>query len=115
MHDNSEHASRYYDLNAEHAKRAHDLNRQTSAEFSKAALESANLAIRALTLVNGGAVVALLAFVGALEASETSNSAKIDGLVAPLLAFALGIGCSVVAATVAYLVNMLDSDITNSV
>ncbi|WP_152610530.1 hypothetical protein [Leisingera sp. ANG-DT] len=115
MQDNFEHASKLYDLNTEHAKRAHDVNRQTSADFGRAAIESANVAIRAFILVNGGAVVALLAFIGAIESSDAGSSASVGELVRPLLAFALGVGFSVVTATLAYLVNMLDHDITNSV
>ncbi|UWR79550.1 hypothetical protein K4K97_13185 [Phaeobacter inhibens] len=104
-----------YDLNIEYAKRAHDLNRQTSSEFSRAAIESANVTIRAFILVNGGAVVALLAFIGALEATEAGGEAKIDELILPLLLFSFGVGSSIVTAALAYLVNMLDHDITNSV
>ncbi len=99
----------------EHAKRAHDLNRQISNQCRSAAVESANVAIRSLILINGGAVVALLAFVGAIESSDLTNSIKIEELVAPIFSFAVGVGGAAIAAILAYLVNMLDADITNSV
>lgn len=115
MENEPEQAKQFYDLNAEHAKRAHDLNRQSSADFTKAAIESANVAIRSLMLVNGGAVVALLAFLGALESGDAGNAVKADVLVAPILWFALGVGFSAMTATLAYLVNLLDSGLVNSV
>lgn len=99
----------------EHALRAHDLNRNVNAEMRRAAVDSANVTIRSLILVNGGAVVALLAFVGALESGDINNAIKIEALVAPIRWFAFGVGFSAVTAALAYLVNMLDSDITDSV
>jgi hypothetical protein len=51
MHDDLERAKTQYEINSEHAKRAHDLNRQNSADFQKFAIESANVAIRAMILV----------------------------------------------------------------
>lgn len=115
MQDEEEQTKEMQDLNLEHATRAHDLNRQTSANHTKAAIESANFAIRSLILVNGGAVVALLAFLGALESGDSGNALKVDALIVPLLSFGLGVAFSAVTVTLAYLVNMLDSDITNSV
>ncbi|SLN62182.1 hypothetical protein PEL8287_03385 [Roseovarius litorisediminis] len=115
MQDQNSQEKHQHELNMEHAKRAHDLNRQTSADFSRAAIESANLAIRSLILINGGAVIALLAFLGALEAGDVGNAVKSDALVAPIRWFALGVGFAALTALLAYLVNMLDSDITNSV
>lgn len=115
MQDEQEQTKEMHDLSLEHAKRAHDLNRQTSADHTKAAIESANLAIRSLILVNGGAVVALLAFLGSLESGDSENAVKVDALIVPLLSFGLGVAFSAVTVVLAYLVNMFDSDITNSV
>lgn len=99
----------------EHAKRAHDLNRQMSNLCRSAAVDSANIAIRALLLINGGAVVALLAFVGAIASSDVGNAVKIEELVTPIFSFAFGVGCAAIAALLAYIVNWMDADITNSV
>lgn len=115
MREDLEQVKHQYEINQEHAKRAHDLNRQDSAEFRKAAVESANLAIRSMVLVNGGAVVALLAFVGAIASKDFGYVPKVDDLVTPIWWFALGVGLSSILAALAYLVNMLDADITNSV
>lgn len=112
---NLERSKSDYDFNIEHAKRAHDLNRQMSADFIKAAVDSANLAIRSLTLINGGAVVALLAFIGALESGDAGDSVRLEELVDPIWWFAVGVGCAACAAMCAYLVNMSDADLSNSV
>ena len=60
------------EIEREHALRAHDRNKEMSTDLRKAATDSANIAIRAMILVNGGAVVALLAFIGSLEAGKGS-------------------------------------------
>lgn len=99
----------------EHAIRAYDRNRQASDGYRKAALESANIAIRPMILVNGGAVVALLAFVSALASSGAGNAVSVSELAAPIRWFALGVGLSVFLAALSYLVNLLDSDISNCV
>ncbi|MEH6647785.1 hypothetical protein [Sulfitobacter sp.] len=60
-------------------------------------------------------MIALLAFVGAIESSDVGNTVKIDELVIPIFSFAFGVGCAAIAALLAYIVNWLDADITNSV
>jgi hypothetical protein len=112
--DKDEGASHFAELNRELALRAHEENRQRQTDARKAAIDSANVAIRALLLVNGGAVVALLAFIGAMEAGE-SAAISLDSLVEPVWFFAIGTGLSAVVSALAYLVNMFDSDIISSV
>ncbi|WJY20680.1 hypothetical protein QTA57_12680 [Fontisubflavum oceani] len=101
-------------LERELALREHERNHQLATEFRKAALDSAAIAIRSLILVNGGAVVALLAFVGAIE-SQQSTEIQSSNMADPILSFAIGVGLSVVTAVLAYVVNLLDGDITYEV
>jgi hypothetical protein len=70
------------------AERAHDRSDAMLAERQKAAIESANAAIRALLLVNGGAVVALLAFLGTLESSD-AEAISVERFVSALSFFLL--------------------------
>lgn len=98
-----------------HAKRAHDLNRQNYADNRRAAIETSNAVVRVMLLVNGGAVVALLALVSALASGQTVELIQIESLIAPVQRFAIGVGMTAVLAALAYLVNMLDADISNSV
>ena len=115
MQNENEQTKYYYEVNREHAMRAHDLNSRSSFEFTKAAIESANVAIRAMLLVNGGAVIALLAFVGSILSSDVSNIIRIEAMIPPIRIFAFGVGLSALTSALAYLVNMLDSDISNTV
>ena len=112
--DKDKSASHFAELNRELALRAHEENRQMQTDARKAAIDSANVAIRALLLVNGGAVVALLAFIGAMEAGQ-SDAVSIDPLVKPVWFFAIGTGLSATISASAYFVNVFDSDILSSV
>lgn len=79
-------------------------------EFGKAMNEQvvagANLVLRSLLIINGGAVVALLAFVASMVTAETLGLGdNIAELTAPLLWFGWGVVASVVAMALAYLTN----------
>ncbi len=101
-------------IEREHALRAHEQNQAATAHYQRAAIESANVAIRSLILINGAAVIALLAFVGSLESGADAATINAAALVAPISWFAFGVGFAAVTAVLAYLVNMLDSDISRS-
>ena len=101
-------------IEREYALRAHEENRQMRTDARKAAIDSANLAIRALLLVNGGAVVALLAFIGA-KVADDSAAVGLAPLVESVWFFAIGAGWSAGSAGLAYCVNLLDNDILSSV
>jgi hypothetical protein len=101
-------------FNIERAIKAHDNNRADIEKAQRFAVESANVAIRAFLLINGGATVALLAFVGAIWTAEADGE-LMSALVPSLQFFAFGVGFAGVAAALAYLVNMLDANITCSV
>ena len=93
----------------EHAMRAHDRNDILWTESQKNAIDSANIAVRAILLVNGGAVVALLAFLGTLE-SANGDAISLSQFVSALRSFASGVGLAAVTAALAYLVNLMDAD-----
>ncbi|MDE0522923.1 MAG: hypothetical protein OXH79_13310 [Boseongicola sp.] len=100
------------EIDREHALRAHHRNREESQHWNKAAIEAANIAIRSLLLINGGASVALLAFVGAVESGNAAVNSGV--LVDPIWRFAMGVGLAVLTAMFAYLVNLLDAKIAGS-
>lgn len=110
----SEHEQHRAEVERELALRAHDRNSELTVEYQRAAIASANATIRSLILVNGGAVIALLAFVGALESGDGASSVSVETLVAPIRWFAVGVGLATLTAALAYLVNLLDSDISSS-
>ena len=109
----SKEEERIEELNREMAIRQHDRTHEMYSDARKAAIDSAAIALRAMILVNGGAVVALLAFIGSLEASNGA-SVTISALVEPIEWFGWGVGLAVTSTAIAYLVNVLDSDILSA-
>ena len=99
-------------IDREHALRAHGRHREEFQNSNKAAIEAGNIAIRSLLLINGGASVALLAFVGAVESGNSEINSAV--LVEPIWRFALGVGLAVLTAILAYLVNLLDAEMAGS-
>lgn len=78
---------------------------QRSLESFRAGNESGTEAIKAATLINGGASVAMLAFIGHL-ASIQAKAAVIMGFAEPLRLFVMGALLGVVASGVTYLAHM---------
>lgn len=96
------------------ALRAHQRIADYSLSSRSAAIEASNIAIRSLFLVNGGAVIVLLGFIGAIESSEASTTFGSSRLSMPVLCFALGVGAAVFTAFLAYLIHLTDEGIYNS-
>ncbi len=70
------------------------------------AINSSNVAMRSLLLINGGSDVALLAFVGSISSSDSVDFSKvIFALSEPLLLFGWGVALSVIAMMFAYFTN----------
>jgi hypothetical protein len=99
------------EVNREQALHAHELNHRMATEARKAAIDSANVAIRSLFLLNGGAVVVLLAFISALRSGSNGATTNLNLVTAPILWFAWGAACSVATSLLAYFVNRIDSEI----
>ena len=78
---------------------------QRSLESVRAGNESGTEAIKATTLINGGAAVAMLAFVGHL-ASIQAKATVIMGFAEPLRLFVAGALLGVVASGVTYLAHV---------
>lgn len=106
---------RWQDIEREHAIRAHERNAETTADYLKAALDSSTVAIRSLILVNGAAVISLLAFLGAVESSDGAREFNSALLAGPIFWFALGVGLATATALLAYLICALDHGMTQSV
>lgn len=90
------------------AERAHDKHTDFLFRMNEAANIAANNGLRALIIINGGAVIAFLAFIGhliAIEDREYVNS--LDALSSPLIYFAWGIALGAIAMVGAYLATYL--------
>jgi hypothetical protein len=84
------------------AYRAHDKSIEFHTYVNQAAIDGANLALRTLIIINGGAAVAVLAFIGAVASKDKIDLTQI-GLVAHTLRyFAAGVACAAAAMALAY-------------
>jgi hypothetical protein len=83
-------------LHAQHILAQYDADVRSGIEAFKATVESGREALNALLLINGGAVVALLGFVGAM-AAKPNGLAVATSMRAPLLRFGVGVLLGAVA------------------
>ena len=99
-----------YDLNIKEAQRAHDSEKEFWLRTNDATINAGNLALRALLIINGGAAIALLAFIGNFAPvlpGEYAGLPKIHPSITPMMWFALGVFASVMAMVFAYCTNYL--------
>ena len=90
---------RLHEHNTQVAQRAHDRSNEFARQINEAAINAANLTLRMALLINGGAAVALLTFVGALPAEQKRAVA------ATLDWFAWGVAAAVAGLACAYFTN----------
>jgi hypothetical protein len=85
----------------------YEAQHRSDLESFKATVESGREALNALVLINGGAVVALLGFIGAMAAK--SNGVVVAGAMrAPMLRFGTGVLLGALAFGARYLSQALD-------
>lgn len=80
------------------AQRNHD----NSQAMFESILEAGQSAIKAFILINGGAAVALLAFMGSIVANGNRTDFPIEGIADALLKFVLGTGAAGVTMAFRY-------------
>jgi hypothetical protein len=83
------------------AERAHDKSNEFHTYVNKAAIDGSNLALRTLVLINGGAAIAMLAFLGTV-AKDQSNLSKIGEVAHTLRYFAIGVALACAGMALAY-------------
>jgi hypothetical protein len=81
------------------AERAADKNQECFKQVNQAAIDASTFAVKTLVLINGGAAVALLAFIGALVRDD---KASVSVIAATLVWFAVGVATGAGSAMVAY-------------
>jgi hypothetical protein len=85
--------------NTKAAERAHDKSEEFVRQVNEAVISGGNLALRTAMLINGGAAVALLTFVGGLPADQKRAVAATLGW------FAWGVAAAVAGLALAYFTN----------
>ncbi len=73
---------------------------QRNIEMFKATLEAGQTAIKSLTIINGGAAIALLAFIG--NALNKDRPIDVSGFHCPLMIFVTGVGLAGLTSALRY-------------
>jgi hypothetical protein len=76
-------------------------------EMFKSVISAGQVALRSVILINGGAAVALLAFIGSIWDKSTIDNLTIKKLLISMAGFVLGVLLGGVAASLTYLVQLL--------
>lgn len=92
-----------------------DLHTQTSIASFQGVIQFAEICIKAVIITNGGAVIALLAFVGSLWTGENKVPVELSSALSKSLAlFSYGVGAGIVTSGFAYVTQVLFTEITVS-
>jgi hypothetical protein len=89
------------------AYRVHDQAEQFYNSINERSIASAELVLRTCILINGGAAVAVLAFLGSLVSKSSNIFGRLTPVTESLVKFAIGIAAAVAAMGVSYGVHYL--------
>ena len=95
-----------HEKNIEQAHRAHDAANDFAIKTNSAAIEGANLALRTAMIVNGGAAISVLAFIGALASRDKVSITAITQTASTLIWFASGVALATLSMGLAYFTNL---------
>src|ERR1700688_2917097 len=101
-------------LKREDAKRAHDANRDFHSDVNKEAVGTANLTLRTLVLINGGAAIAVLTFLGGVAAKDKVDFAQVGLVAGTIKWFAFGVALAVFGMALSYLTHFATASISAS-
>lgn len=88
------------------AERQHDKQTEFARGSNEAAINNANIALRTLVLINGGAAVSVLAFLGGIVEANTSGLIDdLDRMTWPVVWFAWGVALATLGISLAYVTN----------
>jgi hypothetical protein len=102
-----DHARWLEELKRRDAERAHDKHDQFIESTNRATIENGQLAIRTFVLVNGGAGVSVLAFIGSLATEDKIKLDQLSNVASALIWFALGVAAAMVSLGFSYFTNYL--------
>jgi hypothetical protein len=95
-----------HELKRREAERAHDNAAAFSLKLNEAAMENANLALRTAVLINGGAAVSILAFVGGLVSQgKVAAGPQLTQIADSLVCFASAVAAAALAMGFSYFTN----------
>jgi len=94
------------DINRQDAMRAHDRSHGVSEALNEATIKAGEAAIKTLMLVNGGAAVSALAFIGGLVGQGRVTVKQMTDVSSSLLWFAAGVALAALALGFSYFTNL---------
>ena len=99
-------AARKFEHDFEVWKVQASLQNTSNLEMFKSVTEAGQAALKSAIIINGGAALALLAFVGNLMALQTEDAPtfELTGIGSALLVFLLGVGAAGLSSGISYLV-----------
>jgi hypothetical protein len=100
-----EKALKEWELNIKLAERAHDRHAAYEDAMADTVVKDAWAAIRNLILINGGAAISILTFVGALAAKANPPPAQLSQIARGLELFAFGVAAATITAGLSYATN----------
>jgi hypothetical protein len=109
-----EQAAKAQELNIRIAERVHDENAAYLARMSEQIMKDAWATLRTLVLINGGAAIAILTFVGGIASKPDHNLAQLVGVAKGLRWFAWGVIAAALASGISYLTNFFYGSSGNS-
>jgi hypothetical protein len=89
-------------LNREEAHRAHDALTDFYVAVNESAIKSGDVVLRNCLLINGGAAIAILAFMGSVVTKDPSSHKLLADISRGLIYFAVGVVTSVLGMGLAY-------------
>jgi hypothetical protein len=95
-------------------ERHHDIELQFGTAAHTAAVKSAEEALKAVLLVNGGSCVAMLAFLGTLVSRDALTPSQLGEAIRPMLWFGAGLFSAVGASIAAYFVGLCRGNASHS-
>jgi hypothetical protein len=109
-----ERAKWLHDLKRDDAKRAHDTNRDFHSNVNQEAIGASNLTLRTLVIINGGAAIAVLTFLGGVAAKDKVDFEQVSSVAGTIKWFAFGVALAVLGMALSYLTHYATASISTS-
>jgi hypothetical protein len=103
-----------HELKRSDAERAHDKIDEFHRYANEAAVRTADLALRMAMLINGGAAIAVLAFIGGLISKDKIAAGQLANMATSLAWFACGVVIPVAGMALSYLTNYCMAAVASS-
>ncbi|SFJ72486.1 hypothetical protein [Bradyrhizobium sp. cf659] len=99
-----------HELKRDDAKRAHDANQDFRTEINKETVSASNLTLRTLVLINGGAAIGVLTFLGGVASKTSVDFARVGDVASTIKWFAFGVALAVAGMALAYLTHYANGE-----